>query len=546
MKSFRFDIVVLAALSLLFFISSGILAWNMPIVFNSPDENANAVFASTFGDYGHLWLSEPLNVEIGNVIHPRSVLAVGDRLVPSSFLGLPTVYGLIVKGIGLAPARLLTPLLAILAIFAWRSTIEVIFRSRAVAFFASLAVLFHPGFWYYAGRSFMHNVPFVSLLMIGVFFAAVGPVSRLEKRPDKMRRALDAFLAGLFIGLALFFRTFEAIWVVPLCVFLAIIHKKHIGGWGVVLSFALGAAIALTPMLFLNTDLYGGAFETGYTVSDETSVVSSNSTTQPLNHSTTSFVLPFGLSPKHILRNAWSYSVLLFPWLSIGAFLGFLLTIGERWKERKKDHIIFGYVALSVLITGWLWLVYGSWVFNDNPDPRLITIGNSYVRYWLPMYILASPFLGAICVWIGRHMKTTFTRRGTYALLSFLLIGLSIHPVFFDTDGLATVRQNLLTFDATRDRVLALTEPGAVIVVDRADKFLWPERRVVQPLRSETTYQAMPALVSAGPLYYFGITFPLSDLVYLNDLKLKELGLSIEHVETIGEESLYRIYAPAQ
>ena len=95
-----------------------------------------------------------------------------------------------------------------------------------------------------------------------------------------------------------------------------------------------------------------------------------------------------------------------------------------------------------------------------------------------------------------------------------------------------------------RTRVLARTEPEAVIIVDRADKLFFPHRRVVFPLRDERTYELMPRIVLRVPLYYYGVTFPPQDIEYLNTRKLKDLGLQIEFIETFDEESLYRIYQP--
>ena len=43
---------------------------------------------------------------------------------------------------------------------------------------------------------------------------------------------------------------------------------------------------------------------------------------------------------------------------------------------------------MSLVVSAWLLVVYGSWWFSDNPDPTAITLGSSYVRYFLPLYIL--------------------------------------------------------------------------------------------------------------------------------------------------------------
>ncbi|MEK9152257.1 MAG: hypothetical protein AAB692_02730, partial [Patescibacteria group bacterium] len=107
-------------------------------------------------------------------------------------------------------------------------------------------------------------------------------------------------------------------------------------------------------------------------------------------------------------------------------------------------------------------------------------------------------------------------------------------------EGLFTIRHSLIGFQRTADDLVALTPAKSLVVVDRADKFLFPLRRVIVPLRSEDTYRTISKLRNQLPIYYFGITFPDADLDYLNQLKLPPLGLGIEPVKTVGDETLYK------
>jgi hypothetical protein len=108
-------------------------------------------------------------------------------------------------------------------------------------------------------------------------------------------------------------------------------------------------------------------------------------------------------------------------------------------------------------------------------------------------------------------------------------------------EGLAAVRLNLFRYENLARQIHSLTGPNDLIVVDRDDKVLFPDRAVMQPLRSEATYQALPRLVKRlGHVYYLGITFPAKDFNWLNSVKLPPLGLRIEPVTQLGEETLYR------
>jgi len=533
---FRLDFVALGLLSLIFFVSASILVWQNPTTYNSPDENANATLASVFGQTGKLWMDEPLNIELNNLLHPRSVISISSHLVPVSFLGLPVIYGFFSRMVGIAFVGLLTPLLATLAVFAWRAMMERLFHSRVIAFFSSLAVLFHPSFWYYSGRLFMHNVPFVACLIFAIYFAM-----RHGARPITHHRA-GPILCGFFLGLALWFRTSELLWVIPSALALLIAFRRQLGFERALFVIAT-ALVVLAPLPFLNNALYGGPFETGYTAGGENVEygVSHADATKPTELTSPIFHFPITLHFSRIPSHVYHYALELFPWLSIAAALGFLLILSESHGEREKK--IYNFLALGV--TAWLFLFYGSWSFNDNPDPTLVTIGTSYLRYWLPAFILWSPYVARFLVWCVERMRTAFTRRAMIGFLSLLLVGLSVHPVFFAADGLARVRENVATFATKKDRILALTPSSSIIIVDRADKFLWPARRVVQPLRSDSTYEAMPSLIANAPLYYFGITLPSWDIDYLNNEKLKAQNLGISLVEEVGDESLYHIYEVA-
>ncbi|MEK7665378.1 MAG: hypothetical protein AAB337_00675 [Patescibacteria group bacterium] len=526
----RLDFVALGVFSLIFFISSSILIWQNATTFNSPDENANAIFAHQFAVSSKLWFDEQLNFELNNLLHPRSVMAISGRLLPVSFLGMPMIYGLIGKVFGLPIVGLVTPLLAIAAVFAWRSIVERLFDSRSLAFLSALAVLFHPSFWYYSGRLFMHNVPFVSFLILAVYFAI-----RHRHRNCSITQLLNYFLSGLFLALALWFRTSEVIWVAPLALFLLITARRYLKIGVLVIPFT--AIVLLSPMLYMNSVLYGGIFEMGYTASKEAiqSEISNiePSTTASLQSTILNSQLPFDIAPSAILKNIYHYAFELYPWLSITTILGALIMIGRRAS--------FLYLIVTIFVTAWLFAFYGSWSFHDNPDPSLVTIGTSYVRYWLPVFVLWSPFVAQFLVWFADRMKTTFTRRAMLGFTSLLLMSLSVRPVFFAEDGLVPIRESVAVFAVKRARILELTAERAIIIVDRADKFVWPYRRVVQPLRSETTYDALPTLVAQADLYYFGISLPSLDLDYLNNEKLAIMNLKIEFIEQIGDESLYRI-----
>ncbi|MBI1908408.1 hypothetical protein HYS28_03255, partial [Candidatus Uhrbacteria bacterium] len=239
-------------------------------------------------------------------------------------------------------------------------------------------------------------------------------------------------------------------------------------------------------------------------------------------------LFPFGIHEMAILKNVWNFGMSLYPWVTALAAAGIVMSLRD-----KKGHFRM-LAVLTLALAAWLGVVYGSWSFNDNPDPAAVTLGDSHVRYWLPLFVLSTIFAARA---VGAFARTVPMQVTTAAAI----VMLSAVAMFGGDDGLLRTRTVLSESAAKREAVLAQTETDAIIVVDRADKFLWPYRHVIQPLRSEENYAILPEAASLAPLYYFGIPFPPSDLYYLNNDKLASLGLRIDFVTSVGDEALYRM-----
>jgi len=518
----------------------------------SPDETANAFFIDAFADSGKLYVFESLNVAFNDLIHPRSVLSVDARLVPAGFLGLPVLYGTL-SLIGAWIIPLLTPILAAIAVFAWYGIVRRIF-DRDTARLSAVLLALHPAWWYYTARGLMPNVPFLSLLLIGVWFLVVRPIRAAQERMSR----LDLVFGGVAIGLAVFIRPSEVVWIAIAGLFVAAYYRRAVSVKDIVLV-VLSACLALAPLPFLNRDLYGNAFATGYTAGGESGDPDPLlSTPQPIEPEPIiaedapewwgSFqgiiepILPFGFHPRNLARAVTWYALGLFWWLTLLTIIGFPMAaatkgLAKEYKQSRRAYLIAGGLA-----TGWLFLLYGSWVIHDNPDPSTVSIANSYIRYWLPFFVWTTPFVAGAIHWVSRRAITPLARTVATVAIVLLIAGLNIRAVFFaPEDGLVHAAEVMERSKEIQTRVLQRTEDSAVIIVDRADKLFFPHRAVRYPLRDEVTYALMPRIVLQAPLYYYGITFPQTDLDYLNNEKLKAMDLRIQLVETFDAESLYQI-----
>ncbi len=556
------DKLILLGVALVFFISSLILVAGMPWIFVSPDALANFTFTQTMIDNLRLYLFEPLNLSLDDSLFPRSMFSIEGRLVPISFVGLPLIYGAVGKVVGLGLVKYFTPVVAVLALFAWRSVVEKLY-DRRVALIASVLLAVHPAWWYYTSRTMMHNVLFVALLIFAVWFLFVRPLSNWstgKSKYFKVYQHLDVILSGLMLGGALLVRTSEIAWIAPAIVVVVIFFAKQIK-WRQAVLFGLVTAVVIAPVFLINSSLYGDPLSFGYMAqsvgSDAGNGVTSLEQDNPANGGvspdTDTSILPAGLDLRAMARHSVYYGLGLFWWMSLLTLIGIPLAyrIGRtvrsrktgRWPGQWAFHTIF-LIAGAILV-----LIYGSWTFNDNPDPNIITIANSYVRYWLPVFVMttvyAAVFIDRGWFKLQQGIRTDRLSLASTVLLIVVVALLGARATFLSPDdGLIYARQNLVRSVEIKSEVLSLTEEDSVIVVDHGDKIFFPERAVIYPLRSDHTYEMMPSIVLRNPLYYYGITFPETDLEYLNTKRLAELGLQIELIQTFDEESLYRIYQP--
>ncbi len=519
----RFWNIVLTVSAVLFFVGS-LYLWmkGRGVLFVSPDETANAWFIQLFASQGTVRSFDVLNTVLHDSIHPRSMIVVNGWMMPVGFLGLTTLYGSLVAVLGKGILPLITPVVALLAVFAFRKLIAQWFDEQ-IANITTVVLLFHPALWYYTARSLMPNVLFVSLLVFAAFCWF-----RRFKQPF-----VSVILSGCFLGLAVFVRASEVYWIAFVCLGLIVGFWKTLSKQDLY-WFVLGGLIGIAPLFITNVLTYGNALLTGYTLPaqvTQTAVVSTTTSTTSL------FLFPFGVDPNTFLKTILSYGILLFWWLSILTLIGLVASFTE--KQFKKTSLL-AYVWVFVGVSVWLGVWYGSWVIHDNPDPTQVTIANSYVRYWLAVFVLSTPFIAQAIQCISKRSKQIWMM----PVLLLLIACSGIFATFFSgQDGLMSVGQTLVRSVSIREEVLSLVESESLIIVDRADKLFFPHR-VLYPLRSEQTYQLMPRAVENVPLYYYGITLPPVDLAYLNNQKLKELGLKIEHLKTFDVESLYRISKP--
>jgi hypothetical protein len=535
------------ALAVAAFFAYSFLALSMPAMFNSPDENANHFFSVSFAEENKLYNVEGLNILLDDAVHPRSVKVVDGLQVPGGFLALPFLYGLIAKFVGTGSIGLITPLFAILGVLAWGFSMRRLFGDR-VGLLAGLLLLANPAWWYWASRTMMPNVLFLSLLLMALCLFLVRPFASLIERRGidgfLLLRHSDYALAGIAAGLALAVRPVELYWLILIDAALLLTVRKYIPWKGAIVT-AVFMLLTLVPFGFLNNSVYGSFLSTGYgdvaaTVSDDAHQGMGARLLGPVRP----LLFPLGFAPRTAVSNFWSFGLKLFwGWtLLVGASALYLLRTSRQRRTARLSDPAKGMLAVSVVVVAWLMLFYGSYVLSDNSVAGAVTIGVSYTRYWLPIFILSTL---PVAFAASRLFETYADRKWTKPLAKISVLiyfTLSAAMVFgAPQEGLNSVRDTLEENSLKLHVIFDYTEPDSIIVTDRADKFIFPHRRVIQPLRSERTYSLLRAAVDARPTYYYGLTLPERDLMYLATEKLPPLGVNIEPMVSVDGETLYRI-----
>jgi len=362
------------------------------------------------------------------------------------------------------------------------------------------------------------NVAFVSLLILGVYF--------LLKRSEVNLPQL--LLAALTTGLAVSIRPSEIVWVVAIYFVVLIYIKDRLKISRLVLFLAIIALIIL-PTLTQQQILYGSFLSSGYDQLAQAQTASCQ-TCQIVK----SLVLPFGFHPFAAVINFWTHFVSRFWWLSFLALLGLVAFLTQ---ERKQKVEVFIYVLLSLFIFGWLIIYYGSWQFTDLLTVHLNTLGLSYVRYWLPLYLLALPFIGIGLIWLTNFFKNRWKILALLVLLTALFYQSADLVLKAKPDSILPVRNRIASYKENAEKVISLTSPESVIVTVRKDKLFFPERKVIHTFQAlslnKEILDILPELVEVAPVYYYALG-PEPTLELDNGLRLKL-------VKNIGQEVLYKI-----
>jgi hypothetical protein len=516
-----------------------------------PDSMANYFFTGRLANNNSLSYDEPLNIFANDAVQPRSVNVFNHNIVPTGFVGFILIAGVLAKLLGLYAILLITPLLAVLAVLAFFGLVKRLYNER-VAWLAALLLFTLPPFWYYASLPMLPNVLFLSLVIIAYYFYF------------KQAKACDyrGLVSGLLFGLALIIRPMEFVWLGVLMVAPLFFYREHFKIKRV-LVFMAGVLLPIIILLAVNQKLYSNAFYTGYLNLEPTKGDSVITRLPPALRTNLSawlafpklILAPFGLHPRLILHNLNAYWwQLLWPWCVL--FIAALLIGWRRLKTDKLTRGLMVYWWTAVLAGVCLIIYYGSWLFDDQLTLRLNTIGISYVRYWLPLYVLVLPFIAYGLEQVTQRNPLGFvfskilgmtahtpskTKLVGLVLVFVLLLGFSWWTVYLKSgDGLRDQAQVTRDSYQLLDEVKAQVNKEAVIVCDREDKILFPAYSVVVFNNNYLVWPGVKNIVGKRPVYYLTRASDV-EINALNE-RLKEFKINLKMFSKVNEEfTLYSL-----
>lgn len=469
--------------------------------FTSPDETANYFFSRTYANRSTLAVQAPLTTEMSRYLAPRSVVVRSGRLVPESFLGLPLTYGTVAKVAGTDALPYLTGAIASLTLFPFFCIFRRVF-SVNIARLALPILAFLPPYWYYASRGFMHNVLFlcVFVMVVAVFLKIV------EESRTPGWNFRFAFV-GALLGIALATRSAEIVWIGPLTLIAAFILRRRIGR--INLGVFVGALIfTLVPILLLNNQLYGNPLS--FAARPVGTATSGDGALETTVRTVSRAALPFGVDFLTLSSNASRYLVTIFPWFTAFVLLGVGSAVFDAWRRtvtglnRQAFDERDAYLAVFLFMTLVLILYYGSAVIIEYLNPDQVILGSSFLRYWLPVYVFATPFfaIGVRAVYF-RIRNLPAGQVVTVCIVVVAILASATKVLVDPLQGLGSVREAAQALQADAHVVIANTEPEAVIISGDMDKAFFPDRMVVARFggTAEEFARLLRDLLAVAPVY---------------------------------------------
>lgn len=483
------------------------------LAFNWPDANANFWAVSTIVDNFSIGEFDLLNIPSNNLLHTRSQNVIDGVTLPMTFL--PSLFVLAIPAwfFGQFASMLLVALLSAGFLYIFHLLILKLFKDEKFGLISTILLATLAPWFYFASQPLLPNI-------IVIFLASLAIYSFLDYK----------FLAGsLFLALAIVCRPPEIIWLLPIFLLFFYFWRPKVSKISAISSFIIFVAIALWA-LYLNKQVFGGYLMTGYSNLQGNNLPSEVSAN---NDNIISWLFPFGLNIILAIKNYLKYFCLLIWPYSIFILLGVWTILRDKNKKIERKYLL-AYIIISALLV----LYYGSWNFADPLVKNLNTISISYVRYFLPIFIMSVPLIVLGIDFLLNKIKNK-------SIFSVLIVGIlilfSFYQVYFTkNDGWLAQSQYVRGYYQEWQMIKKIVPAKAVIISERSDKYLYPYYRVVVPQGDLPLWPRIKEIYGSVDIYYYSSSDVAQIMATKKIMAQSNLDLS-EHVAISNNLNLYKV-----
>ncbi len=506
---------LIGALGALLFVLFAIIPSAGVPFFASPDETMYARTAVQLAEQGRASFDEPF-AKTFSWLHPRSWVSQGAKIVPVGFLGWPWTIQSLAKVGGIASLPWAGSLLLLSAMW----PLFQLLRRYGFwpAWIGTLMVGTFPSIILYANRGVFPNGP---VLALAIWVAWLLQRFSAHTKNRLFTSAVIAILATLTLS----WRPIEALWILPWWIVMGWQVRPTKKEWIVA---GLGCLLILIPLLWLGRATYGTWFGVGYALRD--SVTTSVAPIITQNVAARPWWIAYPFDVRAFVWNVWHFGLgLLWPWVLIigSAIATFFFQEKKTGLKKIRPEIWVGAWMLMVLC-----LLYGGTAYADRLGPQIATLGNSFLRYLMPVAVLCG--WGAAFLW-SVFAKTPRTRQIGWIFVIFIALFGIYRATIADDEGVWNTRKELIKYKDMQAQATQWFAPGDLILSERSDKVFFPLFRAVSPLPNKTEIKwYLQSKKTAVGLF----ARPLSQ----SDRDVwRRAGLDLQEVTSFPRERLYRI-----
>lgn len=470
--------------------------------FGSPDEAANALMARQVAQTGSARLPTQLAPEALAAFHGRSLLTIGQNIVPGSFVGFIYAAGWL-GALWTGAELLLVPLLALVAVFGFYGLLRR-FWSPGWAFLGASLVAINPVWFQFQTLPMFHNGAFVSLLILAGYC-----LRRQFERPSWRW----SIVTGGAYGAAILMRPVEILWTGPL---IAIVLLTMPNRWKWFSAAVATAVLLQLPWLLTDIHLYGSALATGYTPDGAVKTA----TTTGAFSSLVSIVTPVGGWSMHSLSSAWWYLLLMLPAnsaLAIAAVVIYFRRKFATWQKILKLSLVSVFVLFPLIYYGSLDL------YPLLPASRVGTLA-SYDRYWLVLFVAMIP---GVVLMLKRYAAQ---RLVLITVVGLLVSSQAAMIVWHPGSGLLARWERQRNAARLRQDVIAQTPITAIVISGQADKYFYGLRQTATNFPNTASgHKLLKSTLQDQPVYVLASALPMAaddenSLIAADGLFLTKIG----------------------